>query len=158
MFSENIYHSRFDTYIGSNKVTYILQQCFNRNINPLVVFTTGQKESSAFYGHNTRDLNDYYLGAKIHIDKKNGNTRWKSFTNQTYIGVYTLKKHFNSFTNTKIYLYKEGYVKPYNAATYSLYKYTPHYYVQIYGGYHGNKTFVIVWNRLYQELKIIEGD
>lgn len=100
---------------------------------------TADKESSTFGRTPTRQLDDYFLGAYKHFDKKH---QYAGFYSQVNIAC---KAFSNNFYNHSVYYKNKCYIAETgdwqvvaNKATFALYRYTPRWKQKIYGGIHGN--------------------
>jgi hypothetical protein len=154
MFSKKKYITAFAEYIGTNRVKQIVYAGKYYKINPLILFTKLQCESGQLSTEPTRDINDFAFCCAIHI--KNKGTNWNTFNWQAWKSSYWLRKHYDyaASNNYSAFIYDTGkYEKLKNAATYSLYRYTPHY---ILSGSKFNKKYTLgnhVFLNVYRSLK-----
>ena len=150
------YYQEFAGNIGSNRVSMLIRASRYYGINPLVLFTTLQKETSGLYG-NTNRLEYYALGCAMHADKKRGIELYASFKHQVWKAAQALYINYNTAyrrKNTLTLLDDKKPLRMANKATYALYTYTPLYKMTMKTGVHGNYLFESVWNDLLKRFDI----
>ncbi|MFH1210707.1 MAG: M23 family metallopeptidase [archaeon] len=146
-------------YNGKKYSDYIYETSQKYGINPVVMLATMQKEQSLISvkstDTNSKSKLDRAFGCGISDNKNKDVSQYLGFDKQVDCAGSTLKKWYDEglqVTPTKM---KVNYGKLnqviYNAATYSLYKYTPHTSVN---GAGGNLLFFDVYKRIKSEIGI----
>lgn len=124
---------------NTNDIRYAVLVFSNMRVNPLMFFLTAWKEG--------RPRDDYMLGCGIHLKY----THTKTFEPQVRSCAKTWRRHFDTAeaNGYSVYLYeRNGWMRTFNKATYSIYKYTPRYWQYCYGDWHGNRTIPKIWKIL----------
>lgn len=152
--------------LTEGEVKWIVSRCRYYGVNAWVVLVQLQKESSLI-GNLARLDYDVRKGramgyscATVGTNAKGYNIgKYHDFYLQVDLGIRTLRKWFDHYTNVRgrpIMVYSsEKKIVPQNAATYSLYKYTPFYgKAFIYGRTSvGNLHFIRIWREYMERRK-----
>jgi nucleoid-associated protein YgaU len=131
-------------YRGSNPAKMIYEAAQKYKINPQVILTRLQCEQGLISKKSaTQKQLDWALGVGCY-DSGNWNQKFKGFDKQVEFAAATYRRHYDNAqqrlkNGENITMTIDGQrVNIKNAATYSFYKYCPHF--------QGNKLFYDVWN------------
>ncbi|HNY09965.1 MAG TPA: hypothetical protein PKK26_00095 [Candidatus Wallbacteria bacterium] len=121
-------------YDGIKPADVIIEVAKENNVNPLVILATLQKEQGLVQTKKkiTKSRLDWAMGVGVYDDNSH-NQAYKGFKKQITGAAHTFRKNFDAGVSalaSKVAKMKINYGKdsitPANAATYSLYAYTPH--------------------------------
>lgn len=140
-FSRSMMHLIYNHEYSAYDIDYSFTVFSNKGLNPLLFYLVREKEGMP---------RDYYaLGCGIHL-KRPG---YQLFEQQVHACANTLRYWFDHAKdyNFRVWVIEaQRNVAMYNRATFSLYKYTPHYkiFLQKTKQYHGNWTVRWMWEKI----------
>jgi hypothetical protein len=145
-------------YDGVNPAEVIMEVAKENNVNPLVILATMQKENGLVQTKKkiSKFKLDWAMGVGVY-DNGKMNQAYKGFKNQITGAAATFRKNFDKGADllgakksTKLPInYGKATFAPTNAATYSLYSYTPHT--------HGAKLFTSIYKSYKSKLEKVRS-
>jgi len=139
-------HKVFDYAYSWDDIQYAYEVFVSKGLNPLLFYLIAQKEGMP------RD--NYMLGCGIHLNR----TWYKAFGSQVWACAVTLRYWYDNAKEEKWNVYiaeRKQRVPMWNSATYSFYKYTPHYRVKIKTLNYECGNFVVkgIWHDLKDQME-----